>query len=240
MLRALRWFFLLTVAAVCIIEGKAAYDRRPQEWPWTPFALDQPTGRFTAAKIAGLGDQPAECRALLAAANVSDRPAPRRRGGATCGFDDGVFILPGGARESRLVPGGLVTSCPVASALLIWDRRVIQPAAERTLGSPVTAILHAGSYSCRRINGAEAGSWSQHATADALDVLGFQLADGRTVSVLRDWPGDAAPARFLREVRDGGCRLFTTVLSPDYNAAHRDHLHLDTADRGAVGWTACR
>ena len=35
-------------------------------------------------------------------------------------------------------------------------------------------------------------------------------------------------------------RLFATVLSPDYNAAHRDHLHLDQAARGAWGWRACR
>jgi hypothetical protein len=240
MLRALRWFLLLTVVAIAIIEGKAAYDRQPQDWPWTPFDLDQPTGRFTAAKIAGLGDDAAQCRALLAATGVEDRPAPERRSRTTCGFDDGIFILPGEPRQSRLVPAGLVTSCPVASALLLWDERVIQPAAARTLGSRVTAILHAGSYNCRRVNGAEAGNWSQHATADAIDVLGFRLADGRTVSVLRHWSGDDAPARFLREVRDGGCRLFTTVLSPDYNAAHRDHLHLDTAERGPAGWTACR
>jgi hypothetical protein len=28
-------------------------------------------------------------------------------------------------------------------------------------------------------------------------------------------------------VRDGACLFFDGVLSPDYNAAHRDHLHLD-------------
>ena len=44
----------------------------------------------------------------------------------------------------------------------------------------------------------------------------------------------------LREVRDGACDLFATTLSPDYNAAHRDHLHLDQAARGARGWRACR
>lgn len=240
MLRALRWFLLLTIVAVALIEGKAAIDRHPQDWPWTAFDLDQPTGRYTAARIAALGEDPRQCRALLAAIGVRDRAAPERRAEAPCGFEDGIFILPGGARESRFAPAALVTSCPVASALLLWDKRTLQPAAERTLGSRVTLILHAGSYSCRRINGAEAGSWSEHATADAIDVLGFRLANGRTVSVRRDWAGGGAPSRFLHEVRDGGCRLFTTVLSPDYNAAHRDHLHLDTADRGRIGWTACR
>ena len=45
---------------------------------------------------------------------------------------------------------------------------------------------------------------------------------------------------FLREVRDGACRLFPTTLSPDYNAAHADHLHLDMAERGKMGWGVCR
>ncbi|MBU1256939.1 MAG: extensin family protein, partial [Alphaproteobacteria bacterium] len=38
----------------------------------------------------------------------------------------------------------------------------------------------------------------------------------------------------------GACDLFSTVLSPDYNKAHRDHFHLDQAERGATGWRACR
>ena len=34
-------------------------------------------------------------------------------------------------------------------------------------------------------------------------------------------------ADFLRQVRDGACHGFSVVLGPDYNAAHRDHFHLD-------------
>ncbi|MFN3798647.1 MAG: extensin family protein, partial [Sphingobium yanoikuyae] len=52
--------------------------------------------------------------------------------------------------------------------------------------------------------------------------------------------GQGKDAAFLRDVRDGACGLFSTVLSPDYNAAHRDHFHLDQAERGATGWRACR
>jgi hypothetical protein len=58
--------------------------------------------------------------------------------------------------------------------------------------------------------------------------------------VVADWRGEGPEARFLREVRDGACGLFATVLSPDYNAAHRDHLHFDQAERGAFGWRGCR
>ena len=98
----------------------------------------------------------------------------------------------------------------------------------------VVAIDHFGSYNCRHIYGRDAGNWSEHATADAVDIAGFRLADGTRISVARDWKGDGPKAAFLREVRDGACRLFATTLSPDYNAAHRDHLHLDQADARRV------
>ena len=137
-------------------------------------------------------------------------------------------------------PADLGTSCPVAAALALWEWHVVQPAARRHLGAQVAAIDHFGSYSCRRLYGRDEGAWSEHAGANAIDIAGFVLADGRRVRVVADWTGDDAEARFLREVRDGACRLFATVLSPDYNEAHRDHLHLDQADRGAMGWRACR
>lgn len=101
-------------------------------------------------------------------------------------------------------------------------------------------IEHFGSYNCRRIGGGEGGSWSEHSTADAIDVAGFRLADGRRVTVVRDWKGTGPEATFLHRVRAGACRLFATTLSPDYNAAHHDHLHLDQAERGTMGWRACR
>jgi len=122
----------------------------------------------------------------------------------------------------------------------LWERAIVQPAALRHLGRRVTAIDHAGSYSCRRIGGGPEGRFSEHSTADAIDLTGFRLAGGGNVSVLRDWNGDPARAAFLRDVRDGGCRLFSTALSPDYNRAHADHLHFDQAARGAYGGRLCR
>ena len=58
--------------------------------------------------------------------------------------------------------------------------------------------------------------------------------------MIGDWTGNDPESRFLHEVRDGACKLFATVLSPDYNAAHADHLHLDEAVRGQSGWSFCR
>lgn len=40
-------------------------------------------------------------------------------------------------------------------------------------------------------------------------------------------PPRTPEALFLHRIRDEGCDVFGTVLSPEYNSAHRDHLHLD-------------
>lgn len=214
--------------------------QHPEEFPWTALDLDDPIGRFTQAKINALTEDPRQCRALLAAADAGDQPAPAIRASADCGFEDGMRLGQAGTDDFRFTPQGLVTSCPVAAALLLWERRVVQPAAEQHFGSRVAQVEHAGSYSCRRLYGRSDGPFSEHATADAVDITGFRLADGRSVSVLADWSGEVAERAFLRQVRDGACDLFATTLSPDYNEAHRDHLHLDHARRGSGGWSMCR
>jgi hypothetical protein len=44
-------------------------------------------------------------------------------------------------------------------------------------------------------------------------------------------PVSAAEAKFLRLAHDGGCKIFSTVLGPEANDAHRTHLHLDLQER---------
>ncbi|MBO9624414.1 MAG: extensin family protein [Sphingomonas sp.] len=213
---------------------------RPQDLPWTRLDLGQPIGLFTGRKLAGLTQDFQQCRALLAAAGVRYTPLAQVEAGESCGYSDGVRLTVGGSRSIGFSPPNLGVSCPVAAALAMWEWNVVQPAAQRHFGQPVATIEHLGSYSCRRMYGRSIGDWSEHATADAIDVAGFRLKDGTRIRVLADWKGEGAKAAFQHEVRDGACRLFATVLSPDYNAAHRDHLHLDQAERGEMGWRACR
>ena len=236
---AVLFFVIATAIAVAVVEGAAYVALHRQDFAWTRLDLDDPVGQATGPKLAALAQEPQRCRSLLADIGDADRPVPPRRAGADCGYDDGMRLLPESERSIGFAPRAPVTSCPVAAGLALWERDVVQPAALKHLGRRVAAIDHAGSYSCRRLYGRSEGAFSEHATANAFDVLGFRLSDGRTVSVLRDWPSDGPDAAFLRDVRDGGCRLFATVLSPDYNAAHADHLHLDQARRGG-GWRMCR
>lgn len=239
-----RWLALALLALAALL-GWSEFQRlvreHPERFPWTELSLADPIGPFTGMKLAGLADEPGKCRALLESAGLAELPFQQRpMAEPRCRFDDGVRIRPESPRSIAYAPGGLVTACPVAAALALWERDVVQPAARRHFGSRVTQIDHAGSFSCRRLYGRVEGPFSEHATADAIDILGFRLADGRRISVLRDWRGDPDEASFLREVRNGACDLYSTVLSPDYNAAHADHFHLDQAERGDLGWRLCR
>ena len=234
---------LLTIALVAglALLGFATLRGNPEDLPWTPLDLGQPIGLFTGRKLAGLSDDPAKCRALLGRAGIHYAALPVANAEhGRCGYADGVRFTPGGARRIAFSPANVGVSCPVAAGLAMWEWDVLQPAARRHFGARVVRIDHFGSYSCRRLYGRDEGAWSEHATADAIDIAGFRLSDGTRITVARDWNGSGAKAAFLHEVRDGACDLFATVLSPDYNAAHHDHLHLDQARRGAIGWRACR
>lgn len=44
-------------------------------------------------------------------------------------------------------------------------------------------------------------------------------------------PPSTANARFLHDVHAAGCRIFGTTLGPEVNEAHRNHFHVDMAER---------
>jgi hypothetical protein len=238
-LRGLKIFMVIGLLAFLAFLGWGYARNHPEDLPWTELDLAQPLGAFTGRKLAALGGESGACRTLLRRAGIRFVALPPKDGGQ-CGYDDAVRLSAGGALSIAYRPADLGTSCPVAAALALWEWHVVQPAALRRFGTKVASIEHYGSYSCRRIYGRSEGAWSEHASANAVDVAAFRLADGRRISVVGDWKGDDPKALFLRDVRDGACRLFATTLSPDYNAAHRDHFHLDQAERGATGWRGCR
>lgn len=233
--RRLVW---IAIIAFALLVAYAWLRPGREDLPWTPLVLSEPIGMSTARKIAALGEDRDQCLALLETSGLQFTPS-EPFGADQCRVENAVRAQ-AGQPLLPLAPASVAPSCPMATGLLIWQAQVVQPQAQEILGAKVTRIETFGSYSCRRMYGRSQGAWSEHATANALDVSGFVLADGRRISVLGDWFGGDEKALFLKRVRDGACELFSTTLSPDYNAAHADHLHLDLADRGAMGWRACR
>jgi hypothetical protein len=219
------------VLLVAAIVGWQWLQSHPEHNPYAPLDLRHPPGWATAAKLAALRGDVAECRAVLARSDVAFTALPAIGEGA-CARPDRTML-----GDYPLAPDTPAVSCPVAAALELWRRNSVAPAAQTILRSELARIEHLGAFSCRRIYGGADGPWSEHATANAIDIAAFVLEDGRRISVLSDWDGTPEEAAFLRAVRDGACAAFSTVLSPDYNAAHADHFHLDQDAR----WTGvCR
>lgn len=195
----------------------------PEQTPWGELALEQPIGPFTDMKLSALNNRDMNCTMLLEESAVKFTPIPDEEFDDNCRFRNVVNL------EQSFTPysAPVRITCPGAAALYLWERDIVQPAAMAWFGMGVERIEHYGTYSCRRVNGASEGRFSQHATANAIDIAAFRLEDGRIVTVKEGWQTGGPESHFLHEVRDGACRTFRGVLSPDYNAAHHDHFHLD-------------
>lgn len=166
------------------------------------------------------------CHADLAALGVAFEPLPDRQFGPGCAIVGTVKLLDIGVPTTNL---GAVR-CGAARAYAGWARSAVAPAAYQILGSELAKIESMGSYSCRNVLGsaANAGKRSGHAIANAVDIGAFVLKDGRRITILGDWTSpDPKTREFLRTIHESACKRFGTVLSPDYNAAHRNHLHLE-------------
>ncbi|WP_269715679.1 extensin-like domain-containing protein [Caulobacter sp. NIBR2454] len=209
------------LAAIVVFAGVDRFAP-PQDLPWKPFSLSQPIGLATSAKLTRLTDDPAACRAALSEGGLTFRDAPVREQGF-CSTADTLRLSSG----ASLAPAGPLMTCGLALTYALWERQVAAPAAQIAFDQPLARVEHYGTYSCRTVYGREGGRPSNHATANALDVSGFRMRDGRRVTIASDFRDPGPEGRFLRAVRDGACRLFGSTLSPDYNAAHADHLHLD-------------
>lgn len=205
----------------------------PREWnPTEPLRISDPVNLLTGWKLNRAAASQEQCLFILDGfADLQPRVPLEET--EQCFIRDRVDLRAVG--QSRLAP--IETRCAIALRLAMWERHSVQPAAAEFLGSSVSTIDHIGSYNCRLMRTANGSSMrmSTHATADAIDIAGFGLADGTRVRLLSDWEHSGPKGAFLRAVRDGACDWFSLTLSPDYNRLHADHFHLQSR-----GWGLCR
>ena len=173
----------------------------------------------------------AQCLSKLGNAGAQFSPLPDRYLGEGC-TNLGTVQLASLASDSASLSVtnlGPVT-CQVSHAFAGWARYGVDRAARQILGSGLRTIETMGSYSCRNVAGSSRRSG--HASGAAIDVSGFVLEDGRRITLKAGWNGGNEREReFLRVVQSSACKRFGTVLGPDYNSAHNDHLHLE----GTIG-----
>lgn len=215
---------LLLVMATGLLAVHRGWLAIPPAWnPWHTLDVAAPPNLLTRYKLGRLSADGALCRTVLLNTTMEFEVLEDRVTGPSCGFENAVLVR----HTLSEVGEAFSLSCRTAVSLALWERHVVQPAAERYYGQAVRGFEHFGSYACRNVYGRPEATRSRHASAEAWDVAGFVLTDGRRIRVARDWQGEGDDAAFLREVRSGACRFFDGVLGPDYNAAHHDHLHLD-------------
>ena len=206
----------------------------PKGWnPLEPLHVTDTPGPLTHWKLQRAMRDPLACRAaVIGITRLKDAAGPAEPR-VQCQIADPVEASE--IANATVTP--FLTNCGTALATTMWIFHGVQPLADAYFGSPVRQIFHLGSYNCRQIRTLSGPSnrWSTHATARAIDVTGFQLADGREVDLASDWDDGSDKSEFLRNAQSSGCRWFTGVLGPDFNALHADHFHFQLG-----GSTICR
>ena len=121
----------------------------------------------------------------------------------------------------------VLIGCEAAKSLYSWVSKSAKPAVGRRGGGLAKVQTIAG-YSCRNRNNKKGGKLSEHAKGKAIDISGFVLKDGSTLSVLKDWRS-ASKGPTLKRLHKTACGPFGTVLGPNANRYHQDHFHFDVA-----------
>lgn len=202
----------------------------PNSVPWQPPKLSAPPGYFAHLQIQRLLHDKTVClRTLDRAPGLSYVALPDAADGTGCGYDNVVLA----SRTPIAFNVAPVTSCAL-SAALFWWQGALQQIAARELHTSIKRIDQIGTYECRNVNSQKDGGRSEHATANAIDIEGFVTADGRHITIAQDWGKPSDEGRFLLAARNAGCEVFGEVLSPQYNALHANHFHLDEA-----AWQIC-
>jgi hypothetical protein len=204
------------VAILCGLLAGCGVFERPQRPAW----------RAQAEKIC-VAEKRVQVSAYVQPTNPIDGPG-------ICGLEQ-PFRVSALAEGTVALNSTYTLGCPMIAAMDEWLRDVVQPVAMARFGQPVAQVDSMGTYSCRSIDNQRGARLSEHAFGNALDVGGFRLADGRSISVVKAWNrGDEQEKAFLREVQAGACNIFTTVLAPGSDTFHYNHIHLDLAMHGAT------
>ena len=191
--------------------------------------LRETSSWIQSLQLKNLDFDPQICLQSIKQAGIASSLLPNIQHSAQCYLDETLMLDHMSAVQIRPEQ----TRCNIAARLYLWQKNVVQPSAQKYFGKGVKEITHFGSYNCRTIR--HSRNMSEHATANAFDISGFRMIDGRLIGVLARFNAGGPEGKFLHEVRDGLCDYFNRTLSPDYNTDHADHFHVD------MGWVrGCR
>ncbi|HEY0276036.1 MAG TPA: extensin family protein, partial [Paenirhodobacter sp.] len=139
-----------------------------------------------------------------------------------CGLPDGVELT-----QISGIPLSIPiqVDCNTAVRMKYWVDNGIVPAIGNR-GGGISRLEIAGSYACRPRNNQSGAKVSEHGRGHAVDLRGIRLKSGQVMTVEDDWRGYD---NVLQRIHAAACGPFGTVLGPQSDAYHHDHIHVDTA-----------
>lgn len=220
-------FILIVIAGIVTV----GYRWLPSQYnPFVPLTLDDPPGKITQFKLRRL--TPGVRKPVNAGEPTSAYPYQAVADSAgECPLSNVVRVRDFGPVSLN---SSFLASCPLALSSALFVSQQARPLTKTWTGSELARIEHLGSFACRNIYSRPDARRSEHATADALDISAFRLANGQRVTVLNGWKAEKTQPR-LQALLSASCGYYGNSLGPDYNAAHANHFHL-----GMRGYGLCR
>lgn len=222
----------LLIVFILVAVATVGYRWLPPHYnPFTPLSLDDPPGPITQYKLRRL--TPEACASLLSQANQKAliRTQPVADSAGACPLHNVVRVRDFGPVSLN---SSFLASCPLALSSALFVNQQARPLTRTWTGSELVRIEHLGSYACRNIYHRPDARRSEHATAEALDISAFRLANGERVTILHGWRSTKTQP-WLQALLTASCGYYGNGLGPEYNAAHANHFHL-----GMRGFGLCR
>lgn len=222
----------LLIVFILVAVATVGYRWLPSHYnPFTPLSLDDPPGPITQYKLRRL--TPEACASLLSKANQKAliRTQPVADSAGACPLHNVVRVRDFGPVSLN---SSFLASCPLALSSALFVSQQARPLTRTWTGSELVRIEHLGSYACRNIYHRPDARRSEHATAEALDISAFRLANGERVTILHGWRSTKTQP-WLQALLTASCSYYGNGLGPEYNAAHANHFHL-----GMRGFGLCR
>ncbi|MCL7670469.1 extensin family protein [Enterobacter cloacae complex sp. OE43NF] len=222
----------LLIVFILVAVATVGYRWLPSHYnPFTPLSLDDPPGPITQYKLRRL--TPEACASLLSQANQKAliRTQPVADSAGVCPLHNVVRVRDFGPVSLN---SSFLASCPLALSSALFVSQQARPLTRTWTGSELVRIEHLGSYACRNIYHRPDARRSEHATAEALDISAFRLANGERVTILHGWRSTKTQP-WLQALLTASCGYYGNGLGPEYNAAHANHFHL-----GMRGFGLCR
>ena len=133
-----------------------------------------------------------------------------------CLIKDAVRIE---AFPNTKLSGPIVLNCKAALATQKWLEEV-----------KAHNVTHFGTYNCRTMRGS--GVMSEHSFGTAIDIAAINGSSGQ-----RHWEEESERGAYIRKTAKLACNYFSNSITPDHNALHHDHLHLDMGYGTSCMWT---